>query len=112
MFDNDELFEAFKKKDEAWTRSQLDARGTDASPATFEEMASNKFNDKTWIPTSIKGKIGHDNFRHSRPLKLSDGRHVTPDGVRKYLTKASCKLARVKSEYDISGNGAWSKEIR
>jgi hypothetical protein len=94
---DDKVYEAFCNKDNKMTREELDARNSDAKPPSFEKLASDLFNDRSFKPTTYPLPELHSDFADAIELSFEDmPGAMTEDDVKNRLGECRTKLILVR----------------
>lgn len=101
---DDSLRSKFARTFSVKTRQELDGRNNRTLYRDFYDELADKFNDKTWVPSSLAIPDVHEAFAESKPLPLTVG-EVTGEQLKKKLTDARYKMVKVISDWERSGSG-------
>ena len=89
---------------ECLTRQELDARKSVMAVEDYFEVASNVFNDSTWIPWTTPMPDLHPELAESRSLPLKDYR-MTRSKMKEKYDSLKKRLHTIIVNYEKSGNG-------
>ena len=102
----DNVKQAFLKKDDALCRQQLDANKSTKRSPTWAELARDRFNDPTFLPNSFVLVDLHQDFEHAIPLEFEHmPGPITTDDVKSRVADCRAKLLLVSL---LRMSRAWS----
>lgn len=104
---DDKVKAAFLTRDHVLNREELDARNSDRRPKSYEQLATELFNDPTFDPTALQLPNLHSDF--DEPYKLLHLEDmpglITREEVKSRMADSRAKLMAVISNWELSGNG-------
>jgi hypothetical protein len=94
---HDDACQALLNKDACIPRDELDARGNNKRPCTFEEVVADLYNDEDYIPVTESIPDLHSMFAKPMALKLSmmPGGRILSNVVKGKLNEVRAKLLQV-----------------
>jgi hypothetical protein len=102
----DDVKLAFIHRHDCMDQHALDARNHNDRPPTFEEACAEKFNDTSFIPSTVEAPTLHSDYAESFELLFDEELGpVTPEQVKTRMADTKTKLMIMIDNWERSGNG-------
>ena len=95
----------YMRVNEVLTRYEMDGRNSDNVAPDFYDAVVLLFNDSTFTPTSLSYCDLHEDFVKSYDLPKNKDYDMTIDRAKALITSMKPRIAKIKSNYEQSGNG-------
>jgi hypothetical protein len=83
----------------------MDGRKLSTAAPDFYDIASDAFNDSTFVPTSRYLPELHPDFAVAIQLPLHDDYLMTPERAKSLIQSIKPRIAKMASNFEQSGNG-------
>ena len=95
---HDDVRDALKNRDRAWSREELDARNNSDRPKTYWEQLSDLYNDEMYVPSTESMPELHPAFNESMELPFSEmpGGRMTAHDAKNRFADCRGKLIQVR----------------
>ena len=105
-FEDDDIVEAYRLTQLSMTRTELDARNSEARGPDFYDLVMAKFNDSAWVATSQAMPSLHRHFKEEEHYLKRGDYTLDASKAKNIISWEKNKIMSVLRKYDKSGNGA------
>jgi hypothetical protein len=106
---DDDIIGAYHHRNDVGDRLETDARNSSKRSATFYELAAEKYNDESFVPSTNVYLDLHNDFAKTIQLPQSICPTATPDSIKDKLQGCRSELAIMMSNWNTSGSGDGQK---